>query len=389
MAKKRKGGNNLPMENSDLTIREKKITQTSLIGIAGNLLLVAGKAFVGFLSGSMAIVMDAVNNLTDALSSIVTMIGTKIAARKPDKKHPYGHGRTEYLASMVVGVIVLFAGAMAVYEAVKGIIADPTGSNPPVYEIPMLIIIGVAIGVKVFLGLFFRKRGKKYKSDALVDSGVDALFDALLSLSTLVGALISFLVKVSIENYLAAFIGVFILRAGIKMLIQSYSLLIGERAEKEDTQKLRRKIASYEGVRGVYDLLLHNYGPSRSMASAHIEVDDKMTAKEIHELTRRITGEVYADTGIILTLGIYSSGDSSPLAKRMKDDLIRIAKGYSHILQLHGFYLLEDQHFVSVDIILDFDEKEPMKVFSEIKEKFKSIYPEFTLYIVQDFDFAD
>ena len=377
------------MENATMQKREKGILLTSLVGILGNIALVGFKAVIGLLAGSIAIVLDAVNNLTDALSSIITMVGTKIAGKKPDKKHPYGHGRTEYLASLSVGVIVLLAGGISFYEALRGAIEDPTCQNVPDYSVWMLIIVGVAVLTKVGLGLFFRLKGKQYNSEALKDSGLDALFDAILSTATLVAAFISFFAHVGIENYLGVFIGAFILRAGFQMLQRSYSLLIGERASKEETQELRKRIASYEDVRGVYDLLLHNYGPSRSIASAHIEVDDSLNAKQIHDLTRRITAEIFMETGIILTLGIYASNDSSPMAKQMKEDVIRIIKDYDAVLQLHGFHLREEERFCSFDLIIDFACEKPLELIEEIKGKMKEKYPDSSFYVVQDLDFSD
>ena len=167
--------------------REKTIITTSFIGIGGNLLLVAGKALIGILANSVSIILDAVNNLTDALSSVITIIGTKLAGKKPDKKHPFGHGRVEYLTSLVIAVIILVAGGSAIYESILSLINKTEAS----YTNTSLIIISVAIVVKIALGLFFRKMGKKTNSDALKGSGIDALFDAILSLSTLVGAIIA------------------------------------------------------------------------------------------------------------------------------------------------------------------------------------------------------
>ncbi|MCR5078763.1 MAG: cation diffusion facilitator family transporter [Bacilli bacterium] len=378
------------MENAtNASSRSKTIVKTSLLGIAGNIMLVAAKATVGFISGSLAIVLDAVNNLTDALSSTVTLAGAKIASKRPDKKHPFGHGRTEYISSFIVAVIVLFAGLLAIYESIRGIIGDPTGKNPPDYSLVMLILIGVGVLVKVGLGLIFRRVGKKVDSEALVDSGTDALMDAVLSTSTLVAALISYFASFSLENYLGLIIGGFIVKAGISMILSSYSLLIGERASKEKTHALRSLIASYDEVKGVYDILLHNYGPSRSIGSAHIEVDDKMDAKKIHDLTREISAEVYMKLGILLTLGIYSSNVATDFAKEMKNHIVAIIKNYPSVLQLHGFYINEEERFASVDLILSWDDETPEETIGKIKGEIASIYPEYNFYIVQDLDFAD
>ncbi len=200
--------------------REKKIVTTSIIGIGGNVLLVAIKAFIGLLANSISLVLDAVNNLSDALSSIITIIGTKIANKKPDKKHPFGHGRVEYLTSLIIAVIILIAGAAAIYESIISLIE---GSEPN-YSNLSLIIISIAIVIKVALGLFFRKMGKETNSDALKGSGIDALFDALLSLATLVGAIVAMFAHVYIEGYLGIVIGLFIIKSGIGILRESQIL---------------------------------------------------------------------------------------------------------------------------------------------------------------------
>ena len=160
--------------------REKQIIKTSFVGIFVNILLVGFKAFVGILASSIAIIMDAVNNLTDALSSLITIIGTKLAGKKPNKKHPYGYGRIEYLTSSLIAFIILFAGFTAIYESIKSLI----DGQKPSYDTTSIIIISVAIVVKLLLGLYFRYVGKKVESDALKASGLDALFDSILSLST-------------------------------------------------------------------------------------------------------------------------------------------------------------------------------------------------------------
>ena len=160
--------------------REKAIVKTSFIGIIGNVILVAFKAFVGIIAGSISIIMDAVNNFTDALSSIITIAGTKLANKKADKKHPYGYGRIEYLTSTLIAMLILFAGSMAIYESIKSIIDHFQNGTMPNFATYSIIIIAVAILFKVGIGLFFRKRGKEYDSDALSASGIDALFDSIL-----------------------------------------------------------------------------------------------------------------------------------------------------------------------------------------------------------------
>ena len=193
--------------------REKTIVKTGIIGIVTNILLAAFKAFVGLLSNSIAIILDAVNNLSDALSSTITIIGTKLAGKKPDKKHPMGHGRIEYISAAIISMIVLYAGITSLIESVKKIINPVT----PEYKTVTLIIVAVAVVVKIVLGTYVKKTGEKVNSDALKASGKDALFDSIISASTLVAAIVFLISGVGIEAYLGAAISVIIIKSGVEM----------------------------------------------------------------------------------------------------------------------------------------------------------------------------
>ena len=365
--------------------REKTIVRTSIVGIIGNVLLVAAKAIIGIVSGSIAIITDAVNNLTDALSSTITIIGTKLAGRKPDKKHPYGHGRIEYLTSMVIAIIILFAGFMAIYESIKSFFSDEKAT----YTYVSIIIISIAIVVKVALGLFFKLMGKKTESEALKASGTDALFDALLSGATLVGVITSIVWGVNIEGYLGIGIGLFILKSGFSILRQGLSSVIGERSDKEITDGIKELVCSFPEVKGAYDLILNDYGPNKSIGSVHIEVRDDLTAKEIHPLARNIAAAAYVKYGVILTVGIYARNESDEETKAIKNFIVKTIKEYPYVKQLHGFYLDEATRLVSFDLIFDFENEKTDEEVKEIEAKLKEKFPEYDFYIVIDKDFSD
>ena len=364
--------------------RDKQIIKVSIFGIIVNLVLVIFKAIVGLIANSIAIILDAVNNLSDAVSSIITIIGTKLSRKRPDKKHPYGHGRIEYFASVIIAIIILIAALTAFKESVQKII-HPDNSN---YSIASLIIIIVAVFVKFFFGRYVKKQGEKLNSGSLEASGTDAISDSFLSLSTFIGALVSFIWHISLEGYLGIIISIFILKAGIEILKDTIDDMIGVRADSKTTQDLREKILKYEGVLGVYDLMLHNYGPNNIIATAHIQVKDDMNAKEIHRLTKRISIDIYQNLGIILTLGIYASNDSGEY-KEIKKYIDKLAGGYKNIIQIHGFYVDEEIKNISFDIIFDFDELEQEKIVEEIKAKLKQKFPEYNYFIIIDTDVSD
>ena len=366
--------------------REKKIVRTSFFGIIANFFLAGFKAAIGLLSNSIAIVLDAVNNLTDAMSSTVTIIGAKLAGKKPDKKHPYGHGRAEYLSALIVAMIILYAGITSLIESVKKIITP----SEPDYSTITFIIISVAIVVKILLGIYFRMVGKKVNSDSLIGSGSDALMDSILSLFTLISAVIFIFTGVSTEAYFGIVISLFIIKTGISMLRVSISRVIGERVEKEISTAVKKTISSFDGVYGAYDLILNNYGPDKYMGSVHIEIPDTYTAEKIDELTRQIQTKVYMDHGVIMTaIGIYSLNTKDAEAVEIRTEVSKIVHSHKSVLQMHGFYVNKETLLMSFDIILDFADPEREKTYAEIFDEVKAKYPQYNLVITMDIDFSD
>jgi cation diffusion facilitator family transporter len=364
--------------------RNKTIIKTSIIGIIVNIILVIFKATIGLLVNSIAITLDAVNNLTDALSSIITIIGTKLAGREPDKNHPYGYGRIEYFSSVIIAAIVLWAGITAFQESFPKIF------NPEVtsYTTVSLIIVAAAVIVKFLLGRYVKNIGENINSQALVASGSDAFFDSILSLSTLVAAIISIIWHVSLEGILGVIISFVIIKASIDMLKETVDSMIGSRVDSDLSKKIKEKIKSFDGVYGAYDLTLHNYGPEQVMGSVHIEVDDNLTAKDIHTLTLKISHSIYELYGIALTVGIYAHNNSDELTADIKRNLEAIVSKYDEIIEIHGLYVYHDKKIVSFDIIVDFDANRKQikdKVINELELK----YSEYSFIIIDDYDVSD
>lgn len=364
--------------------RDKKIVKTSVIGIIVNLILVTFKATIGIMVNSIAITLDAVNNLTDALSSIITIIGTKLAGKAPDKKHPYGYGRIEYFSSVIIAVIVLLAGITALQESIPKIF-NPTLAS---YDFISIFIIAVAVVVKFFLGRYVKGIGKEINSQSLIASGSDALFDSVLSLSTVVAAIISLIWHISLEGILGTIIAVIIIKAAVEMLSETLSSMIGTRIDKEVTDNVKKEIASMDNVLGVYDLILHNYGPTRLMGSVHIELDDSLTAKEIHKISRDIFNRVYEKFGILLTVGIYASNTDNNEFAHIKEDLLTIIKDYPDVLEIHGFYVDTEINLITFDLIIDFN-ADRYNIKEEILSKISKLYPQYHFDAILDGDFAD
>lgn len=369
----------------DLMDRTQQIVKVSYRGIAANILLVVFKSIVGFAANSISVILDAVNNLSDVLSSVITIIGTKLAGRAPDKKHPYGHGRIEYITSLIIAVIVLAAGVTSLKEAVEKIVT-PADTN---FTIVSIIIIVGGIVTKFFLGRYFIAQGKKLNSSSLTASGTDASFDAVISFATLVSAVISMTLGWNIEGWLGAVISVFIIKAGIEIMRDTISDIIGVRIDRDLSIGIRRKVNSFPEVFGSYDLILHNYGPEENLGSIHIEVKDNMTAKQIDVLTRKITAAIYADFGVYLTIGIYATNTDSAEASEIKKTLVDLVKQNKTIIGLHGFYYNDADRMVSFDLIFDFDEKHPFDIVEKIKAALSEKYSSINFVINIDRDYSD
>ena len=366
--------------------RDKKIVRTSIIGVIVNVLLAAFKAVVGIISGSIAIVLDAVNNLSDALSSIITIIGTKLAGKQPDKKHPYGYGRMEYLSALIISIIVLNAGVTSLSESIKKII-KPSALD---YSTVGLIIIAVAVVTKIILGRFVKRVGVEVNSDSLIASGEDATLDSVISASTLVAAAIFMIWHVSLEAWLGAIISVVIIKSGLEMVRNTLSQILGERVDAKITGAVRQSIVSFPEVSGAYDLILHNYGPDKLVGSVHIEVPDNYTMNQLDALERKITRKVYEEQGVILEgIGIYSVNTNDEKIDRYRKEITEIVMGYEHVLQIHGFHLNDAEKSIHFDIIIDFDATDRRSLYQDILSNVQGKYPDYQVSIILDTDISD
>lgn len=371
-------------EQSRVEQRNKVIMRTSMIGIGANVLLAVVKAVIGLAANSIAVTLDAVNNLSDAMSSVITIIGTKLAGRQPDKKHPLGYGRIEYLSAMIVSALVLYAGITAAVESVKKIL-DP---QTPSYTNLALILIAIAVVVKIVLGTYVKKKGEQVNSGSLIASGSDAKFDAILSASVLATAILFRATGISLEAYVGVVIAVFIIKAGIEMLKETLDDILGSRVDREIVEQLKETICEEPEVLGAYDLLLHNYGPDYFVGSVHVEIPDTMTVDQVDELERRLAGIVFQKHGVILSaVGIYAVHTRNDERKRMQTEITRIVMSHEGVLQMHGFYVDENRKQIRLDVVIDFAVENREAVVEEIRQEIIAAYPGYDAGIILDLDF--
>ena len=372
--------------NGKQVSREKTIIKTSMIGIIANVFLAGFKAVIGLMTNSIAIVLDAVNNISDAGSSLITIVGTKLAGKEPDKKHPFGYGRIEYLSAMIISVIVLYAGITSFTESVKQIIQPET----PDYNAVSLIIVAVAVVVKIVLGRYVKSVGERVNSDSLINSGEDATLDSIISASTLVAAGIFLIFHVSLEAWLGAIISVVIIKSGIEMLKDTISQILGERNDVELSKAIRNTVVSFPDVQGAYDLVLNNYGPDTWNGSIHIEVPDTYTANQLDLLIRNIQLEVYREHHVILTaVGVYSVNTKDEDIIEARNKVGKIVFSHPHVKQMHGFYLVKEEKTMRFDIVVSFDAADRKALYEEVVSDVQKAFPDYTLQVAMDTDFSE
>jgi cation diffusion facilitator family transporter len=366
--------------------RSSTIVRTSVIGIVANVFLAGFKAAVGAVTNSIAIVMDAVNNLSDALSSLITIIGTKLAGKQPDRKHPLGYGRVEYISASVISVIVLYAGVSSLVESVKKIVHPEVAD----YSAVALFIIAVAVVVKIVLGMYVQRTGKQVNSDALVASGKDAMFDSIISASTLLAAFIYIFFGVSLEAWLGAIISLVIVKSGIDMLRDTVGQILGARADADLTRSIKKTILSYPEVLGVYDLVLSSYGPETTLGSVHLELASDMTVGELDDLEYRIALQIYQDFNVVLAgISVYSIDQTNPELVSLSANIHEVVEAFDEVLNTHGIHLDQKNRVIRFDVVINFDVKDREAVYQAIVQRVQELYPDYTLNVILDSDVSD
>lgn len=364
--------------------RDQIVVRTSIIGIVTNIILVIFKMAVGVITNSIAIILDAVNNLSDAGSSIITIVGTKLATKKPDKKHPFGYGRIEYLTSLLISFIILYAGITSLIQSVDKIIHVEEVD----YDAVSILIIVVAIIVKFLLGTYVKKTGEKINSLALVNSGEDAKLDSIISITTLIAALVYIFFKLKIEAHLGVLISLVIIKSGIEMVTVTLSKILGETADKDIIKNVKQTIGEFEEVRGAYDLILSNYGPDKYIGSVHIAVDDTISVDELDSLARNITDVVAEKHNIFISaVGIYSLNTKNEKVKNILNEIKNIAMANEDVKSVHGFYLNDEKKEIRFDLVVKFEAKDREKVFSDTIEKIKDKFKDYSVIAAMDSDF--
>ena len=332
-------------------IRKKVLRRTAVTGIASNAFIAVLKLIIGLASGSVAIISDAANNLSDMLSSIVTIIGFNASTRRPTHSHPLGFGRMEYISALFVAFLVIFTGA-SFFRTSMDRIMEP---SPVTISIPMVIILVMTILIKLGLWRINIKNGKKIESEALSASGSDALSDALATTVTIVAAIASRFSTLPIDGVAGIIVSVFILYAGITSVIGTVSTIVGERPTKDTVKLLRSLINNHPPLTGGYDIQIHTYGPSRSIGTCNVEVPSDSLTEEVFDAMTDAQEEILDKMGIYMTFGMYAVNTKNPVVQLMKQEVLKVLRTTSPaVLSIHGFHVHFEDSRVHFDVVVDF-----------------------------------
>lgn len=318
-------------------VREKYGMLGSIVGIVINILLSIGKYIIGVLTKSISITADAINNLADAASCIVTLVSFKMAARKPDKEHPFGHGRIEYIAALVVGFLVELMG----YELIKSSVEKIKNPQAVIFSIPAVLVLAISILGKVWLFIFNRKLGKKIQSPAMLAVAKDSLSDTTATLVAAVALVLSLFTDIAVDGYMGIIVSIFILSSGFGILKESISILLGTPPEKETVDALISYVLSHDEIIGIHDLVIHSYGASRTFASIHAEINSNENLLAAHDTIDNIEKEVKRRFGIELVVHLDPVEVNNDKVTELKEVVTKIVLNIDESLSLHDFRIVD------------------------------------------------
>lgn len=377
-------------EVSDKKVRNAYGFLASIVGMLSNTLLFLIKLFVGILSNSVSVTADAFNNLSDFASSLITMIGFKMASKPADKEHPFGHGRIEYLSALVVAFMVMLVGFQFIKTSYDRIV-HPT--KIVFQTIPFLLII-LSILIKIWLGKFNNYMGKSINSSALQASSFDAYSDVITSSCVAISLVISKFTNIPIDGYIGILVSLFILYSGFSLIKDTLDPILGESPNPELVKEINEGVLNYDYITGVHDLVIHNYGPGKFMATIHAEVPQDISIVTIHEIIDKAEKELSKKLGIILVIHMDPINTDNKEVNFTKQELIKMLKKYPYIKSIHDFRMVghDTKKNLIFDIVIDYSEKLTNEFIKEVKDNInkdiKTLHPDYNAVITIDQDFS-
>ena len=358
----------------------------SIVGIICNLILSIIKITVGVISSSVSIMADGFNNLSDMASSLITMIGIKLANMPADKEHPFGHGRMEYLSALVVAFMVMLVGAQFIKSSVDRIL-NPTKVS---FEIIPFILLLISLILKLWLSRFNKYVGEKINSSALKAASVDALGDVFTSSCVIISFLASKFTTIPIDGYVGVLVSLAILYAGYSLVKDTISPLLGEAPDEELVKAIKQGVLSYDNIIGVHDLIIHNYGVGKCMASIHAEIPSNIDLVTIHEIIDTAEREISQKLNIYLVIHMDPMCIHDEKINAIKGDVQKILFKYDQIKSMHDFRITEGKNQTNIifDIEVNFDEVNTVEKEEELRknleEDIKKLNPLYNCIITID-----
>ena len=367
----------------DKNTREGVVSATSLLNIIVNLFVAIMKIIVGLLASSIAIISEGVNNATDALSSTLTLIGTKLANKRPDADHPFGYGRIEYLTSLIISLFILVGGWEMLTSSIKLIF------NPEELSISYvsLAVVMVSAIIKFALGVYTIKMGKKVDSSALEAVGVDCRNDSFVSLVTIGASLFYLLTGRSIDAYAGVFTSYLIIKAGYEILKDTISELLGRPGDKELVKSLYKEIRVTDGIINAVDMVLHNYGPDAYTGSVNVEIDHNKSVGDIYDFLRPLQIKLYQEYKVAMVFGIYAVDNDSEESRTLRKQIAGFIQKQPHIKSYHAVYSDPKTNKLYCDLVVDY-EGDYEVIYKDFVTYLSSLYPDKEIEINIDTEFV-
>ena len=348
--------------------RQERIIRTSLIGILVNLLIAAVKIVIGTLASSIAIVSEGINNATDAGSSFLTYVGTKLSGKHPDEKHPFGYGRIEYLTGMVVGILILYAGISMLKESIDGIL------HPSDMKVSML--------------MYTIKIGKSVESEVLLAVGEDGRNDSFFSGLTILSSVIFLFTGFSLDAYAGIVFSFVVIKSGVDALKNTASDLIGRSGKEELARQLYKEIRATDGVISAIDMMLHDYGPDRYSGSVNIEIDHKRSIGEVYEEIHRLQLRIMEEYHVTMVFGIYAVDEDTSSVVDIRRYIGKFVRVNEHVKSFHALYLSKGTNTLYCDFIVDYALRDWEGLRKSFTDYMKKQYPEYEISLTIETEFV-
>ncbi len=368
----------------NLKVRAKYGVLAGIVGIICNVLLCISKIAIGLISSSVAIMADGLNNLSDAASSIVSIVSFKMASKEPDSEHPFGHGRIEYIAGLIVAFMILLVG----YELIQSSIAKIINPQPVEFSFTLIIVLVLSIIIKLWMGGFNRKIGKAINSAMLIAVMQDSINDAISTFVVLISAIIADMSGLLLDGYVGLIVALFIIYSGIKIAKETLDPLLGLAVDPEISQKIEEILLHYEDIKGVHDLIVHNYGEGKNIASIHVEVADNCDFVKVHEVIDAAEKLVWRKTGVYIVIHMDPICLDDERVLKIRQQLEATILKIDDELSMHDFRIVDGDHNINLifDIVVSYDYTQDKKeeLIKIIEQKMKRIDNKYSCVITID-----